>query len=127
MTVQNEPMAVQTWESCNYTAEEERDFVKNYLGPTLAKAGLGDKKIMIWDHNRNLMYQRARWCSTTPRPPNMYGAWPSIGMWEIILKTLNGFTKPIPKVHLMFTEGCRYPFDMAKSMTGNGGNIYGNP
>src|SRR5208282_6284062 len=51
LTVQNEPMAVQTWESCNYTAAEERDFVKNYLGPTLAKEGLGYEKIMIWDHN----------------------------------------------------------------------------
>ena len=40
MTVQNEPMAVQPWESCLYTAEEERDFVKNYLGPTLAGSGL---------------------------------------------------------------------------------------
>jgi glucosylceramidase len=28
LTVQNEPMAKQTWESCIYTAEEERDFVK---------------------------------------------------------------------------------------------------
>jgi len=33
ISVQNEPMAVQTWESCIYSAEEERDFVKNYLGP----------------------------------------------------------------------------------------------
>ena len=36
LTVQNEPMAVQTWESCIYSAEEERDFVKNYLGPASA-------------------------------------------------------------------------------------------
>ena len=35
LTIQNEPMAKQTWESCNYTAEEERDFLKNNLGPTL--------------------------------------------------------------------------------------------
>ena len=33
ITVQNEPMAIQTWESCIFTAEEERDFVKDYLGP----------------------------------------------------------------------------------------------
>ena len=59
LTVQNEPLAVQTWESCNYTAEEERDFVKNYLGPALQKDGLADKKIIIWDHNRSFMYQRA--------------------------------------------------------------------
>ena len=37
LTVQNEPMAKQTWESCTFTAEDERDFIKNYLGPTLAK------------------------------------------------------------------------------------------
>jgi len=44
LTIQNEPMAVQRWESCIYTADEERDFLKNYLGPTLEKEGLGDKK-----------------------------------------------------------------------------------
>ena len=40
LTVQNEPMAVQRWESCIWTAEEERDFVKAHLGPTLARHGL---------------------------------------------------------------------------------------
>ncbi|HVF95741.1 MAG TPA: hypothetical protein VM871_00385, partial [Flavisolibacter sp.] len=59
LTVQNEPMAKQRWESCIYTAEEERDFVKDYLGPTLHKAGMADKKLIAWDHNRDLMYQRA--------------------------------------------------------------------
>jgi glucosylceramidase len=38
-SVQNEPMATQTWESCIYTAEEERDFIKGFLGPTLAREG----------------------------------------------------------------------------------------
>lgn len=59
LTVQNEPMAVQVWESCIFTAEEERDFVRDYLGPTLHKNGLSDVKLMIWDHNRGIMYQRA--------------------------------------------------------------------
>ena len=59
LTIQNEPMATQRWESCIFTAEEERDFLKTYLGPTLKKAGLGDKKIIVWDHNRDLMSQRA--------------------------------------------------------------------
>ncbi len=59
MTIQNEPMATQKWESCIYTADDERDFLKNYLGPTIQKAGLGDKKIIVWDHNRDLMVQRA--------------------------------------------------------------------
>ncbi len=60
LTVQNEPMAVQTWESCIFTASEERDFVNNYLGPVLQNSGLSKLKLMIWDHNRGLMYQRAK-------------------------------------------------------------------
>ncbi len=59
VTVQNEAMAVQVWESCIFTADEEKNFVRDYLGPTLKKNGLGDVKIMIWDHNRGLIYQRA--------------------------------------------------------------------
>jgi glucosylceramidase len=59
LTVQNEALAVQVWESCIFTAAEERDFVRDYLGPTLRKNGLSDLKLMFWDHNRGLMYQRA--------------------------------------------------------------------
>src|SRR5690349_13696330 len=59
LTVQNEPMAKQRWESCIFTAEEERDFIKNYLGPTLHKNGMASKKLIAWDHNRDLLYQRA--------------------------------------------------------------------
>jgi glucosylceramidase len=59
LTVQNEPMSTQRWESCIYTATEERDYIKNYLGPTLQKNNLGNKKLIAWDHNRDWMYQRA--------------------------------------------------------------------
>lgn len=52
-------MATQKWESCIFTAEEERDFLKKYLGPTMAREGLADKKIVVWDHNRDLMFHRA--------------------------------------------------------------------
>jgi glucosylceramidase len=60
ITVQNEPNAVQTWDSCIYTGEEERDFIRDYLGPRLAKDGLKDKKIIIWDHNRDLIFDRTK-------------------------------------------------------------------
>ena len=59
ITIQNEPMATQRWESSIYSAEEERDFLKLYLGPTMEKEGLGDKKIIVWDHNRDLIGNRA--------------------------------------------------------------------
>ncbi len=73
ITIQNEPMATQTWESCIYTAEEERDFLKNYLGPTLEKAGMGDKKIIVWDHNRDLINHRANTIFGDPELQNMPG------------------------------------------------------
>lgn len=58
VSTQNEPEAVQTWESCIYTGQQERDFIKNFLGPALKKAGL-DTKITIWDHNRDKIDLRA--------------------------------------------------------------------
>jgi glucosylceramidase len=60
LTVQNEAIAWQTWESCVYTAKEEAVFVHNYLKPALNAAGLGDIKVMIWDHNKERVYERAR-------------------------------------------------------------------
>lgn len=58
LTVQNEPMAVQTWDSCIYTSDEEALFVREYLGPALEQAGLSDIGIFVWDHNKEEAYQR---------------------------------------------------------------------
>lgn len=60
MTVQNEPAAAQTWESCEYSGEEEAVFARDYLLPALKKAGFDDMKLMIWDHNRERAYDRPR-------------------------------------------------------------------
>jgi glucosylceramidase len=67
VSIQNEPMATQKWESCIFSAEEERDFLKHHLGPTIKKERLDDKKIIVWDHNRDLIYQRARTILTDPQ------------------------------------------------------------
>jgi glucosylceramidase len=52
VTVQNEPEAVQSWESCVYTAEDTRDFVGWFLGPML-RADHPDVKILGYDHNKD--------------------------------------------------------------------------
>lgn len=59
LTAQNEPEAVQLWDSCNFTAEEEADFLENHLIPRLDENGLGNVKILIWDHNRDRVVRRA--------------------------------------------------------------------
>lgn len=60
LTVQNEAKAVQTWESCVFTAEEEAIFATKYLRPALDKNGFGDVKIILWDHNKERLYDRAK-------------------------------------------------------------------
>ncbi len=60
ITVQNEPKAVQTWDSCLYTAQEERDFLRDHLHPALVRHGLSDVEIFIWDHNKERLYERVR-------------------------------------------------------------------
>lgn len=60
ISVQNEPKAMQTWESCYYSPEDERDFLEKYLIPVLDEEGLSDIKIIIWDHNKERVYDRAK-------------------------------------------------------------------
>lgn len=60
VTVQNEAKAEQGWESCVYTAGEERDYVTGYLKPTFERMGLGDRKILFWDHNKERVVDRAK-------------------------------------------------------------------
>ncbi len=111
VTVQNEPMATQRWESCIYSAEEERDFLKNYLGPTLEKAGLGDKRIVVWDHNRDLINHRANTIFSDPEASKY--AW-GIGFhwyetWaggQPMFENVGEVYKAYPDKHLLFTEGC---------------------
>lgn len=59
LSIQNEPKAVQTWDSCVYTAEEEKRFLRDYLYPVLQKNGQGDIEIFIWDHNKERVFERA--------------------------------------------------------------------
>ena len=67
VTVQNEPHALQTWESCLYTAEEEAEFAAEHLRPTLDRHGLTDVKIIAWDHNRDRLLERAITMFSNPR------------------------------------------------------------
>lgn len=60
ISVQNEPEAVQTWDSCTYTAKEEAEFAGKFLGPELQKENLNDIKIFVWDHNKENAYKRAK-------------------------------------------------------------------
>jgi len=66
VTIQNEPKAVQQWESCIWTGKEEGDFAANFLRPALDKKGFADIKIAIWDHNKERIMERARESMSVP-------------------------------------------------------------
>ena len=57
VTVQNEPNASQTWESCVYDAGEEAKFAAE-LKNAFKKRGIG-AKILVWDHNKERLAERA--------------------------------------------------------------------
>ncbi len=59
VTVQNEPLATQTWDSCIFTAAEEREYVCNYLRSALDSLGGEKTGIIIWDHNKEKLVERA--------------------------------------------------------------------
>ncbi|NCB90996.1 MAG: glucosylceramidase [Clostridia bacterium] len=52
LTLQNEPKAVQTWDSCVYTAKEEKEFLRDYVWPSLQAHHLENIEIYLWDHNK---------------------------------------------------------------------------
>lgn len=116
ISVQNEPMATQTWESCIFTAEEERDFLKLHLGPTLAAEGLADKKIIVWDHNRDLMKQRVDVIYGDPEAARY--AWGTGFHWyeswsggREMYENVRAVQECYPGKNLLFTEGCAESFD----------------
>ncbi|WP_067932131.1 glycoside hydrolase family 30 protein [Alicyclobacillus kakegawensis] len=106
VTVQNEPAAVQTWDSCNYTAQEEADFVRDHLGPVLDAEGFGDVNIIIWDHNKDSLYRRAKVAYEDPEASKyIWGAgfhWYSGDHFG----DLDAVHHVFPDKKLLFTEGC---------------------
>lgn len=125
LTVQNEPAAVQTWESCIYTAEEERDFVKNHLGPILEKSDLSHVRLMIWDHNRGLMYQRAK--AVMDDPDAAKYVWGTGFHWYTgdHFDNVRLVAEAWPDKKLLFTEGCGYPFNLDSLNVWKWGEVYG--
>jgi len=129
LTVQNEPMATQTWESCVYTGEDERLFIRDHLGPVLQKNNLGDKKLIAWDHNRDLVYQRAATVLQDPEAAKyVWGIgfhWYEIWNGGYQFDNLRRVAETFPDKNLMLTEACNYPFSWETFSQWKWGENYG--
>lgn len=105
ITVQNEPLAAQRWESCIFDHEQEKQMVI-HLGRAFKKANI-DTKIYVWDHNRDVMYERTKHIlSDSEAASYTYGVafhWYDNKDFDEVKKTHKAF----PDKHLLFTEGCQ--------------------
>jgi glucosylceramidase len=129
LTVQNEPMAKQRWESCIYSGEEETNFIKNHLGPTLQKNNMGEKKLIAWDHNRDLIYQRATTLMNDKEASkyvwgigfHWYESWNGGFQFENLKRVNEAF----PDKALLLTEACNFPFSWNTFNDWKWGETYG--
>ena len=107
VSVQNEPEARQRWDSCLYSAAAERDFVRDFLGPALAAAGLAEVRIVVWDHNRDVMVERASVIYADAEAAKY--VWGTGFHWygEDHFEHVQLVHDAWPDKHLLFTEGCQ--------------------
>lgn len=104
-TVQNEPEYAAGWEACVYNAQQEGEFVRDYLGPQL-RATHPEVKLMIFDHNRDHV---ADWAKAILSQPDMEKYvdgtafhWYSNGGYDNLDAAHNVNTSKF----LLATEGC---------------------
>ncbi|MGD9909208.1 MAG: glycoside hydrolase family 30 beta sandwich domain-containing protein [Candidatus Izemoplasmatales bacterium] len=106
ITVQNEPAAVQRWDSCIYSPIEERDFLKNHLGPTIKNSVFKDVNILVWDHNRDVIVERVSPIFSDPEAAKY--AWGTGFHWYVseAFENVGKVKELFPDKGLLFTEGC---------------------
>ncbi len=106
-SVQNEPNATQTWDSCRYDTDEEAEFAIDHLAPAMRKAGLSeDVKILVWDHNKEIAYDRFKGIMEREgADESIFGCavhWYTGDHFE----NLQLIKKHFPTKEIFFTEGC---------------------
>ncbi len=107
LSVQNEVEATQPWESCLYSAKEERDFVRDYLGPALKQEGLTEVRLLVFDHNRDHMVDHTKVIYDDP-VASQY-VWGTAFHWYVgdWFDNVQKLHDAYPEKQLLFTEGCQ--------------------
>ncbi len=108
VTIQNEPMHWPTWEGCQYSITQMRDFLKNHLGPQLKNdPATSAVNIMIFDHNKGEIVQWADGILGDATAASY--AWGTAFHWygEDNFGNLTTVHNKYPSKHLIHTEGCQ--------------------
>lgn len=105
ISLQNEPKAVQTWDSCVYTAQEEKKFLKDAMYPALKRHGMENIEVFIWDHNKERIFERVREICNDSTEGMVTGAachWYSGDHFE----SLSLVRQKYPELKLIVSESC---------------------
>lgn len=105
ISLQNEPKAVQDWDSCVYTPQQEKTFLKDYMIPELKANGLGHIQVFIWDHNKERLFDRAMEILDEETEPMVSGIafhWYSGDHFE----ALDMFHEKYPDKKMILSESC---------------------
>lgn len=118
ISLQNEPNAAQSWDSCVYTASEEKAFLRDHMVPAMRSHGLSDIEVFIWDHNKERVYEWMRDIVDSETEPMVAGAafhWYSGDHFE----ALDLCRRAYPNMKLILSESCIEfsKFDPAESVT----------
>jgi glucosylceramidase len=129
LTIQNEPEAVQTWDSCIYTPEEEAAYIP-YLRTALDQAGFKDIGLYIWDHNRDEIVRRSNVTLAAKEVRSLVKGVAYHWYCSNNHHNLDLVHEAFPDLHLLFTEGCvelAHPTTFKETALGvwRHGEIYG--
>lgn len=105
LTVQNEPEATQTWDSCRYTGVQEGEFIANYLGPTLKREGV-EVDIYALDHNRDILYKRVKDVTSVEKATKYLKGFAIHWYSGSDFNELKETKKDYPNFDYIFSEGC---------------------
>jgi len=123
ISVQNEPRAAQTWDSCLYSAQEEKIFLRDHLYPALQAHGMRDIEVFIWDHNKERIFERVRDTVDESTQGMVSGAafhWYSGDHFE----ALDLVRQQYPELKLATSESCiEYRFYGAEDEFGNNARL----
>lgn len=104
LSIQNEPEANQTWDSCLWTPEEAIQFVK-ILEPKLRRKFL-KTKIILLDHNRDLL---EKWATAIAADEAASKIIWGLGIHWYVSEDFDALRRAkeiAPNLNILFTEGC---------------------
>jgi len=105
ISLQNEPRAAQAWDSCVFTAQEQKDFLVEHMAPAMKRHGLEDVEVFLWDHNKERVYEWMRDILDQQTSPLVAGAafhWYSGDHFESLELARRAF----PDKKLILSESC---------------------